>query len=863
MWCDDHMPARALDTARELFKRGWADHARYRLPAAIRLLKRALAHADRAPDTPERTELRVRILYTLGRCLGETSGMEIAVELFDEARREVERLPDLWTRAQLNGSIAYSQGVVIMRMGQPEQAVQWFSVHITWAEQEIAHSSERIDSEFWMKVASSLIARAFACAAIRRRGPAIADLERAISLSSEHQLDDLRPYAVHALANIHKQSGDLAEALRRYDETARILRSEEQFSLLAGVQLDQAELMLMVGLSDEAGRHLDEALPVMRKEKRQQDVAEVEMFRASAALLDDQFDLARRMAKASLRKLEKRGSTWWMMAALIELWAHAMQAKRVTTALVQKALNLSDHLAANHLIDEARLAKLLAARLEIRRGRLADGEELLRHLPGPRAVTPIDHRMQRRLVLAELALAKGNRRAALLHTRKGLEELSQVRDQLGGLELVSAAAVHSRELGELAIRLVLAGNNARQLFVWLERTRAQTYRYEPLEHVENPELAERIIEVRGLGRDLMRAGLDGRPTAELRAKLAKTQREANRLGWNAQRWGRPRPMAGINEVVAALGERAMVSFVVSGGEMVAVVIAGAKVRMVRLGDAHDALESARKLHFDLNALAPDHLPQPLVQVIGASARRQADRLDELLIKPLRALIGERELVMVPTGPLYAVPWGVLPSLHGRPVATAPSATAWLAAAQPGKPKTDKVLLVTGPGLSLPNGEVDRLAAHHDHATVLSGDDATAVELLAHLDGADLVHVAAHGEHETENALFSRLELVDGPLFAHELGRLRKPPAHVVLAACELALNRIRPGDEALGFAGAMLAGGTRTVVAAASKVGDEASAAAMADYHRALAAGAAPAVALAEAMAKDPFRRPFLCLGSG
>jgi tetratricopeptide (TPR) repeat protein len=857
------MPARALDTARELFKRGWAAHSRYRLPAAIRLLKRALAHADRIPDTPERSELRVRILYTLGRCLGETSGMDVAVETFNEARRELKKLSDPWSRAQLNGSIAYSQGVVIMRMGQPEQAVQWFSVHVDWADQEVAQSSERIDAEFWTKLASSLIARAFAFAAIRRREPAIADLERAISLSDEHRLDDLRPYAVHALANIHKQSGDLAEALRRYEETVRILRSDEQFSLLAGVQLDQAELMLMVGLSDEAGRHLDEALPVMRKEKRQQDVAEVEMFRASAALLDDQFDLARRMAKAALRKLEKRGSTWWMMAALIELWAHAMQARRVTTALVQKALTLSDHLAANHLIDEARLAKLLAARLEIRRARLADGEELLRHLPGPRAVTPIDHRMQRRLVLAELALAKGNRRAALLHTRKGLEELSQVRDQLGGLELVSAAAVHSRELGELAIRLVLESNDARRLFVWLERTRAQTYRYEPLEHVENSELAERIIEVRGLGRDLMRAGLDGRPTTELRAKLAKAQREANRLGWNAQRWGRPRPMVSINEVIAELGDRAMISFVVSGGEMVAVVIAGGKVRLVRLGDATEALESARKLHFDLNALAPDHLPPPLLQVIGASARKQADALDTLLVKPLIHLIRERELIVVPTGTLYAVPWGVIPSLHGRPVVTAPSATAWLAASQADRPKSGRVLLVRGPSLLSAEGELDQLAVHHEKATVLSGEEATAAEVLVHLDGADLVHVAAHGEHENENALFSRLELVDGPLFAHELGRLRKPPAHVVLSACSLALNRIRPGDEALGFAGAMLAGGTRTVVAAASKVGDEASAAAMADYHRALVSGAAPAVALAEAMAKDPFRRPFLCLGSG
>jgi CHAT domain-containing protein len=322
-------------------------------------------------------------------------------------------------------------------------------------------------------------------------------------------------------------------------------------------------------------------------------------------------------------------------------------------------------------------------------------------------------------------------------------------------------------------------------------------------------------------------------------------------------------MATINEVIAELGERAMVSFVVSGGTMVAVVVAAGQVRMVRLGDAHDALEGAQKLHIDLNALAPDYLPPPLVEVIGGSARRQAAALDALLIKPLIHLIGERELVVVPTGPLYTVPWGVLPSLHGRPVVTAPSATAWLTATQAEKPKTDRVLLVQGPSLQFADGELDRLAAFHDSATVLAGEDATAAKVLENLDGADLVHVAAHGEHENENALFSRLELVDGSLFAYELGRLRKPPAHVVLSACSLASNRVRPGDEALGFAGAMIAGGTRTVIAASSKVGDEMSAAAMADYHRALVAGAAPAVALAEAMAKDPFRRPFLCLGSG
>lgn len=846
-----------------MYETGWAEYAKYSFPPAIRLFKRALAHADRAPASPVLAELRARIMYTLARCYGETQGSDAAVELFDLAAREIELIDDPRRRVLLKGSADYQRGGMIMRLGEPERAVHWFSPFIKFAEDEMRTSPEQFDFEWVSLLANSLTVRALSNAAIRRPELAIADLERVTVLSREHGLDQLYPFTVQALANTYKQSGNLPEALRRYEEAERIFGASESPTIIASIQLMHAEAMLMVGMSDDVGRMLDEALPVLRKDKISQDIAEVEMYRASAALLDEQFDLARRMAKASMRKLEKRGSTWWMMAALIELWAHSMQAKRVTNALVQKALTLSGHLSANHLLDEAWLARVLAARLEVRRGRLEEGEELLRQLPSPRAVTPLDHRMQRRLVLAELALAKGDRRTALLHARKGLDELGLVRDQLGGLELVSATAVHSRELRELAIRLALESNNARQVFVWLERTRAQAYRYEPLEHVENAELAEHIAEVRGLGRELMRAGLDGRPTAELRTKLVKAQREANRLGWHAQRWGRPRPMAGLSEVIAELGERAMVSFVVSGGGMVAVVIAGGQVRMVRLGVAKDALESAQKLHFDLNALAPDYLQPPLAQVIEASARKQADALDTLLIKPLIHLIGERELVVVPTGTLYAVPWGVIPSLHGRPVVTAPSATAWLAAAQSDKPKTDKVLLVRGPSLQFADGELDRLAAHHVRATVLSGEDATAAEVLAHLDGADLVHVAAHGEHENENALFSRLELVDGPLFAHELGRLRTPPAHVVLAACSLALNRIRPGDEALGFAGAMLAGGTRTVVAAASKVGDEASAAAMADYHRALVAGAAPAVALAEAMAKDPFRRPFLCLGSG
>jgi CHAT domain-containing protein len=196
------------------------------------------------------------------------------------------------------------------------------------------------------------------------------------------------------------------------------------------------------------------------------------------------------------------------------------------------------------------------------------------------------------------------------------------------------------------------------------------------------------------------------------------------------------------------------------------------------------------------------------------------------------------------------------------VVVAPSATAWLAAER-GARSADRVLLARGPLLGEAIAEEGPLRTVYPSAVRLSGPTATVSAVLSSLDGAGIAHLAAHGAHEPTNAMFSRLELADGPMFAHELSRLRQPPRQVVLAACELAMNHIRPGDEALGFAGALLAGGVRTVVAAISRVGDIAAASAMVNYHSQLAAGTRPAVALAEAIAADPFRRPFICLGAG
>jgi CHAT domain-containing protein len=72
---------------------------------------------------------------------------------------------------------------------------------------------------------------------------------------------------------------------------------------------------------------------------------------------------------------------------------------------------------------------------------------------------------------------------------------------------------------------------------------------------------------------------------------------------------------------------------------------------------------------------------------------------------------------------------------------------------------------------------------------------------------------------------------------------------LVLSACDLALSELHAGDELLGFAAALLGMGTRTIVASAVPVPDAAARRLMLAFHRELAAGVAPASALAHAPA--------------
>ena len=172
--------------------------------------------------------------------------------------------------------------------------------------------------------------------------------------------------------------------------------------------------------------------------------------------------------------------------------------------------------------------------------------------------------------------------------------------------------------------------------------------------------------------------------------------------------------------------------------------------------------------------------------------------------------------------------------------------------------------MAGPEVSHGVEEAEQVAALHPGAGLLVDEHATGEAVLAQLPSGGLLHVAAHGHHETESALFSSVLLADGPLYGYDIAPNPHLPDHVVLSSCDVGRSHLRPGGEPLGLAAALLRSGVSTVVAGVSRISDSLALEVMVSYHERLVAGDSPAVALASAVGSvDGELAAFNCFGSG
>jgi len=444
--------------------------------------------------------------------------------------------------------------------------------------------------------------------------------------------------------------------------------------------------------------------------------------------------------------------------------------------------------------------------------------------------------------------------------------VDQYRATLGASELRARATGHGVDLARLGVRLALEDGRPTEVLRWAERARAGALRRPAVRPPGDNQLAADLVELRRVRTDLRESALHGAVPRGLTTQATRLEEKVRNRTLRASD-GRTADTGRVDvgAVRQALGDRVLVEFVALDRRLHAVTVRRSGVRFHDLALVAEVEQERQYLMFALRRLLRPKSRMSAESVVSSTAAR----LDDLLLAPLR-LPADVSVVVVPTGELHGLPWASLPSLAGRPTTVAPSAALWLgeglaggeagAEADAGR---GRVALVAGPSLPGADAEVRELATLYPGATVLTGERATAAGVLAALERADLVHLAAHGSFRADSPLFSSVMLADGPLTVYDLERLSRAPAVVVLSACEAAVAAVHDGDELLGTAAALLSLGVHSVIAPLLPVPDHATTAVMVALHHLLLAGCRPAEALAAAGAGQDraAASAFVCIG--
>ena len=404
--------------------------------------------------------LAARLVVTLALLEAEQGRAEYGLRLLDHAERDVAESD--------RGHLHSQRGVILLRMGRWAAAL----TELATAEPLAASDPELLATVLLNR--SVLHLNTFNVQLARD------DLKRCALVAAEGRQALLAAKATQNLGYCDLLGGDIPAALQRFDVAARAYQAIAP-GILPGLEIDRARALLAAGLAGEAATSLDAAVTALRRQHRDQMLAEAELSRARAAQTAGDLAEARHWASLAVRRFRARGNHPW--AALAELTrvsasfdavrvpdgtpdpmtartpddvpAKTSGSHRAYARIATQAQQVAAQLRAHGLPTDAVLADLTAARALAAARRPADAARCLATIQDRRGL-PLDAVLLRQLARAELAAGAGRTDAALAELRSGLATVHARRGQLGSLDLQTGAAALGAELADLGLRLMLA-----------------------------------------------------------------------------------------------------------------------------------------------------------------------------------------------------------------------------------------------------------------------------------------------------------------------------------------------------------------------------------------------------------------------
>ena len=265
------------------------------------------------------------------------------------------------------------------------------------------------------------------------------------------------------------------------------------------------------------------------------------------------------------------------------------------------------------------------------------------------------------------------------------------------------------------------------------------------------------------------------------------------------------------------------------------------------------------------------------------SQAEVDALRELydaVIAPISHLIKDEELILVPDGSSFLIPYAALLDQNSRylserlRIRLAPSLTSLrlLAECPEDRHSTSGVLLVGDPWIEtvrLKSGEKQKLKRYPQlpgaekevkmigqilNVEPLTGKNATKDQVLSRLNSVSLVHIAAHGSAERGEILLSpnlgKSEPPDEKDFLLTMADVLTTKLEsklVVLSCCHSGRGKIK-AEGVVGIARAFLGAGARSVIASLWAIDDDATLVFMRHFYEHLVKGKSAGNSLHQAM---------------
>lgn len=807
------------------------------LPAAFRELRAAVRLAGRASAKARRADAQA----TLGGTLATAGRTREGLEHLDEAiavLRGHDRATALtrrgWVYITLQGR--FSEGAADM-----ERAVERFAAD---------------GDDVWQARALNLLG--YACLYLGDLPGADRHFADSGRLSRDLGHDFSHAVTVQNRGYVAYLKGDLPRTLAMLNEAAAAF--DTTGGRTADLVIDQCTAYLAAGLVPEATDAIESALAKGAWVAKEQ--AELLASRAQVALAAGDHPQAQMAASRAARALHGQGRDWFAARAeLVALTARHTRSHRNTPALRRDALALVEKSRNLRIPEHTQVLLLAATIMQAHDPDTAD--RLLRE-----AARAKRHDAPLTRALGWLATARrqaaANRTAATLRAcEQGLTAIDEHQHRLGSGELRALATARGHDLASLALTAAVQSRRPKQVLYWTERWRSTATLAAPQgpANLHRDEDTNRdLAALRAQTQQANTARDAGLPTEHFDRHIATLERRIRerhlfRTGSTESGAGaatrsdiRAGARADVPDLLSRLAESdtTLVELLNLDGDLHVVTAHHGRVRVSHVGKLEKAVQAQEYARYLLSRAGRGQ-PSGLAQ---AGTRLQATLLGELTVP------GDGPVVVSAPNQLQRLPWALLPALADRPVSSAPSAHAWLRASRQ-QPAGNQRTFIVGPGLASGGAEVEAIRRADPAATYLTGDAPTVAATLDRIDGAALVHIAAHGNFRKDNPLFSSIDLADGPLMVHDLEHLTQPPNRVVLSACETGDMQPVGADELLGLSVSLLAMGSAGVISSLVKVHDHATADVMPHVHDALRRGESGAASMLHARriaADDPLR---------